>query len=123
MQVDPGVGFQPLQRRYAADMIEVSVRDGDRLQVQTQSFESFNNPLSFISGIDADGLPGGFARDDARVLLEGGYGQLFYDHRWSLALGSLIFGLWPWVFGLDLLKNRVLVKGERTKGKGQRPKT
>jgi hypothetical protein len=31
-------------------------------------------------------------------LLEGGYGQLFYDHGWRLDIGALIFGLWPLAF-------------------------
>jgi hypothetical protein len=70
VQVDPGFGFQFLVCRDTADVIEMGVRQRDCLKRQTAAFKGFNNPFGLVARIDADGLFGCFAGDDASVLLK-----------------------------------------------------
>jgi hypothetical protein len=52
-----------------------------RLQAQMQTVDTFDNSLRIVSWIDTDCFPCFFTGNDARVLLESCYGDLFYEHE------------------------------------------
>jgi hypothetical protein len=73
--------LQLFQRRNAADMIEMRVREGDRLYLEIVSLECLDDPFRLVARIDADGFFGGFTANNAGVLLERGDSDFFYNHR------------------------------------------
>ena len=81
VQADLRVRLQFFQRRDAADMIEMRVRQRDCLQLETTPLEYLDDPIRLIAGIDADRLLCFFTTDDARVLLKVGDGD-FFDNHW-----------------------------------------
>ena len=75
MQVDFSFRFQLLQRCDAADVIEVCVSQGNRLECQAVAFQGFHDALRLVARIDTDCLFCLFTGDDASVLLECGDGD------------------------------------------------
>jgi len=51
-------------------VIEMRVRNRNRLQAQVQTIDTFNNCLRVIAGIDTDCLPRFFTGNNAGVLLK-----------------------------------------------------
>jgi hypothetical protein len=51
-------------------VIEMRVRQRDRLQLETKPFERLDDALGFVAGVDADCLSRCFTANNARVLLK-----------------------------------------------------
>jgi hypothetical protein len=81
VQDHSGRGPQFFERRHTADVIQMGVRQRDRLKFQFLIFERGDDSCGLISRINADRPSGFLATDDARVLLKCRHGNLFDDHR------------------------------------------
>src|SRR6185369_16249685 len=80
VQTDLCSWLQFFQCRHAAHVVEVRMRQSNRLECETASLECLNNPFGFVAGIDADRLFGFITAYDTSVLLERRDSDFVYDH-------------------------------------------
>ena len=92
MQHDSRLRFALLQAGNASHMIQMSMRASNHLEFESMFVDSANDALGVVSRIDTKRSLRLFATQNAGVLLEGRYGDLFDDHLPS--------GFWSLVFGL-----------------------
>jgi hypothetical protein len=70
VKYDFSFGPRALERRHAADVIHVRVRQCNRLKLQAQTFERGDYLARLLARIDAHGVPRLLAPEQARVLLK-----------------------------------------------------
>src|SRR5688572_2794996 len=64
------IGKTPTQRRRSSDVVEMAVRESDRLQLKSFGLNKPHQLRRLLTRIDADRLSRPFACDDARILLK-----------------------------------------------------